>query len=470
MTSRASQELLRRKRLQSVTAKCMHEVMRRLRRTLLKIVFIGTGIVCALFCATQLPSLGYEKKYIPYVSGSIETRSWENEDSNTSTIRPATIRLKKHQATIELREKFFIAFSFGDQLTRATESLLALAALARYGKRSVAVPFVKDSTLYGTKIDQDAGTLSRYFDLNALNQKLDSYGYGLLKDWRHFQQICNQSLDVLLNVFTLDGKSKARLSKIQKERLNKTGWTPCNSDLQETGRDRYEGFNISQRICIDPEILTSVQQLETDVLRGSTCVGFVTWRGIGIGRCHFPLSTDKVPSPFSVRHEVPFSRKLVGVAQDYALRQLGNNYISVHIRSEWVLRSHNSNITYLFDCFRQLSSRIQITKQKAGLEKIFLATDFSTFGSKSYSIRPAQEKSEMLHKYLDKLLENRHVFDPRTAELSDRGSIAIVEMNILSAGKKLFLVGGGSFEDWIKNQFEKVSDHAAEKICYRERP
>ena len=53
-------------------------------------------------------------------------------------------------------------------------------------------------------------------------------------------------------------------------------------------------------------------------------------------------------------------------------------------------------------------------------------------------------------------------------ELSDRGSIAIVEMNILSAGKKLFLVGGGNFEDWIKYQFEKVSDHAAEKICYLE--
>ena len=414
----------------------------------------------------QLPSLGYER-YSVYVSGSIEARTPENENSNTATLRPAAIRLKKHQAT-ELREKFFIAFSFGDQLARATESLLALAALARYGNRSVAVPYVKDSKFHGTKIDQDAGTLSRYFDLNALNQKLDSYGYGLLKDWRRFQQICNQSLDVLLRILTLNGTSKARMSKIHKRQLNKTGWTPCNSDLRETG-DRFKGFNINQRICIDPEIFTSVQQLETDVLRGSSCVGFVTWRGVGFGRCHFPLSSDKVPSPFSVRHEVPFSRKLVEVAQDYALRQLGNNYISVHIRSEWVLIRHNSSITYLIHCFRQLSSRIQSTKQKTGLEKIFLATDFSTFGSESYSIQPAQEKREILHKHLDKLLENRHVFDPRTVELSDRGSIAIVEMNILSAGKKLFLVGGGNFEDWIKDRFEKVSDHVAEKICYRKR-
>ena len=398
------------------------------------------------------------------MSGSTEARTRETR---------SITRLKKHLATESVREKFFIAFSFGDQLTRATENLLALAALARYGNRSVALPFVKDSMFYGTKLDQNAsnaGTLSRYFDLKALNQKLDSYGYGLLQGWRRFQQSCNQKLDVLLNVLTLEGRShRPILSNTQRQLLKKTGWTPCTSNLQQTG-DRFKGFNIDQTICVDPEILTSVQQLESHVLRGSSCVGFVEWRGVGNGRCHFLLSSDKVPSPFSVRHEVPFSRKLVQVAQEFAAKQLGNNYISVHIRSEWVLRRHESNITYLFECFRQLSSRIQNIKQNTGLEKIFLATDFSRFGSKSQTIRPAQEKSEILLKYLDKLLENLYAFDPRTVKLSDRGSIAIVEMNILSAGKKLFLVGGGNFEDWIKDQFEKVNDNVAEKICYRERP
>jgi len=422
-------------------------------------------IVSAIFYLA--PSLESEKHSL-YVPGSTKARTWENGRSNTASLLRATMELKVHQAT-ELREKFFIAFSFGDQLTRATESLLSLAALARYGNRSVVVPFVKDSTFFGTKIDQNVGTLSRYFDLDALNQKLDSYGYGLFKGWGHFHQSCNQSLDVLLNVLSRGGTAKARLSNIQKQLLTKTGWTPCISNRQQT-RDRFNGFNINQTICIDPEILTSVQQLESDVLRGSSCVGFVEWRGIGIGRCHFSLSSDKVPSPLSVTLEVPFSHKLVQVAQDYAVTQLGNNYISVHIRSEWVLREHESNITFLFDCFGQLSSRIQSNKQTTGSEKIFLATDFSTFGSKSYSIRSALDKSEMLQKYLDKLLENPHVFDPRTMQLTDRGSIAIVEMSILSAGKKLFLVGGGNFEHWIKDQFEKVNDHAAEKICYWERP
>ena len=407
------------------------------------------------------------------VKGWIYTkaRTRGSGSSNTGTMQRPIIRLKslKKPQVTELRSKFFTAFSFGDQLTRATESLLALAALARYGNRSVAVPFVKDSKFHGIKIDQNAGTLSRYFDLKALNQKLDSYGYGLLKGWRHFQRCCNQRLDVLLNVLTLEGSSHARLSNSQRQLLNKTGWSPCSSGLQQTG-DRFKGFNINQTICIDPEIVTSVQQLESDVLRGSSCVGFVEWRGVGNGRCHFPLSSDKIPSPFSVRHEVPFRRKLLQVAQEFAVKQLGNSYISVHIRSEWILRTHESNITYLFECLRQLSFRIQNAKQKTVLEKIFLATDFSSFGSKSFAVRPAQENSEMLLKYLDKLLENPRTFDPRTVKLSDRGSIAIVEMNILSAGKKLFLVGGGNFEDWIRDQFEKTGDNVAEKICYWERP
>lgn len=440
--------------------------MRLLRRTLLKIVFIGTAIFIATFYAVRLSRFRSEK-YNLYVSGSTKARTRGTGSSNTATIR-TTIRLKKHQAA-ELRTKFFIAFSFGDQLTRATESLLALADLARYGNRSVAVPFVKDSKFYGTKLDQNAGTLSRYFDLKELNQKLDSYGYGLLKGWRHFKKRCNRRLDVLLDVLSLEGSSNARLSKIQRQVLKKTGWTPCSAELQQTG-NRFKGFDINQTICVDPEILTSAQQLESDVLRGSSCIGFVEWRGYGVGRCHFSLSSDRLSSPFSVRHEVPFSRKLVRLAQEFAVKQLGNSYISVHIRSEWVLRRHESNITYLLECFRQLSSRVQDTQQKSGLEKIFLATDFSRFGSKSFNVRPAREKSEMLLKYLDKLLENPYAFDPTTVELLDRGSIAIVELNILSAGKKLFLVGGGNFEDWIRNQFEKGGDNVAEKICYRERP
>ena len=316
--------------------------MRLLRRTvkLLKIVLIGTVIFVPIFRYVLL--LSRSEDYNLHVSGSTKARGRGTGNINTAIIQ-RTARLKNRPQATELRAKFFIAFSFGDQLTRATESLLALAALARYGNRSVAVPFVKDPRFHGTKIDQNVGTLSRYFDLNTLNQKLHSYGYGLLKGRRHFVQHCSQSLDVLLKAVTLEGHNalNARLSDSQRQLLKKTGWTPCFSGVHQSG-NRFKGFYINQTICFDPEIITSVQQLESDILRGSNCVGFVEWRGVGNGRCHFPLSSDKVQSPFSVRHEVPFSLKLLQAAQEFVVKQLGNSYISVHICSEWVLREHDS--------------------------------------------------------------------------------------------------------------------------------
>jgi len=96
-------------------------------------------------------------------------------------------------------------------------------------------------------------------------------------------------------------------------------------------------------------------------------------------------------------------------------------------------------------------------QRKTVREKIFPVKDFSNFGSKSLTVRPAQEQSEMLHKYLNKLLERPHGFDLKTVKRSDRCSIAIVETNTLSTGKKLFLFGGENFQDLTRNQFEKVA-------------
>ena len=55
----------------------------------------------------------------------------------------------------------------------------------------------------------------------------------------------------------------------------------------------------------------------------------------------------------------------------------------------------------------------------------------------------------MLLKYLDKLLENPHECGRRTVKF------------IFVYQKKLTLVRGGNFANWIKNQFEKASFNVA---------
>ena len=39
-------------------------------------------------------------------------------------------------------------------------------------------------------------------------------------------------------------------------------------------------------------------------------------------------------------------------------------------------------------------------------------------------------------------------FQPSTYNLTDHGAMAIIEMNILASGKRLFVVGGSSFQGW----------------------
>ena len=223
------------------------------------------------------------------------------------------------------QRKLFIAFSFGDQMTVATENLLILAALATYGDRNVVVPFVKDSIFYGTKLNNNTGTLSRYFNLEEFNRKLDSYGYGSLVSWKHFQKHCHQRLDILLTF--LYSKKSARdpiVSNSERQLLNRNGWSPCS------GRHTVHGIEAKLSICIDSEILDSFKKLEDEVLRGSPCVGIVNWKGVGNERTHFRLPSN-IPSPFSIRHEVPLNRDLLQLAQQFVSKRLANDfYISSH--------------------------------------------------------------------------------------------------------------------------------------------
>ena len=73
-----------------------------------------------------------------------------------------------------------------------------------------------------------------------------------------------------------------------KRSLVKGPKTLCVSKLKQT-RDQFKERNINQIICIDPEMLTLAQLLERDVLRGSSRVSFVAWRGWGKAAVISPL-------------------------------------------------------------------------------------------------------------------------------------------------------------------------------------
>ena len=52
---------------------------------------------------------------------------------------------------------FYIAFSSSEQLSKATSSLIALAALATHGERQVVVPLVDNSTFMAAELNNHIG-------------------------------------------------------------------------------------------------------------------------------------------------------------------------------------------------------------------------------------------------------------------------------------------------------------------------
>jgi len=112
-----------------------------------------------------------------------------------------------------------------------------------------------------------------------------------------------------------------KISNSQRKALNRKGWSSC-SDHRIKATRRIE---IRQTICIDPEVLTSFERLESEVLRDSPCVGIAEWRGIGFGRTHFSLPST-LPSPFSIIDEVPINRDLLQLTKEFVSARLGNDF------------------------------------------------------------------------------------------------------------------------------------------------
>ena len=202
-------------------------------------------------------------------------------------------------------------------------------------------------------------------------------------------------------------------------------------------------------------------------MKGSPCIGIVEWRGNDSesARASFPLPPT-IYRPLSWVDVSFFSSKLLDIAHDFSSKTLGSEFISVHLRAEAILY-HGGTMPMVVNCLKELAVRIQQEQdrdQKDGktMRKVFVAADFSPFGSRSGDVSPARENSKLLIDELNKKLVYSSLifFDPHAYNVVDTGSVAIVEMNILISGSQYFCLGGGSFQDWIKRLFVRRNNHS----------
>ncbi|KAJ7374916.1 hypothetical protein OS493_005274 [Desmophyllum pertusum] len=345
----------------------------------------------------------------------------------------------------------------------AMNNFLDLTALAAYGGRHVVVPFVKDSLFYGSGIKEGFETLALYFNVTALNRTLLSRGHGTLISWKEFQDVCKGKLDVLVHF------DYTSLPKTTTYSQGTRAFFPCKDRHKNTFGD----FKVRTTLCMNVFALDSVEKFENEVVKRLPCVGLAQWRGSANSpyKAQFKLSSVVKDRMRSQDADILFSSNLLQVARDFIAKNLSPLFVSVHIRAERILQLGKTirDIATVKKCISNLTMQLQSTTNVGKVSiPVFVAADFAEFGSSTRLARSARKETKPLMKILGPL---RPVsFQPSAYNLTDRGAVAIVEMNILASAKHLFVVGGGTFQGWVVNQFLKKNniEHRSTVKCRSE--
>ena len=396
-------------------------------------------MICLAFDIFHLRSLLYqnEQTYGP---------AYTKEDFQT--IRTNHTRTTKESVD---EQGFVLAFAFFEQFSNALKNLLSLAAFAKTVNRKVVVPYVMESKFVGVKQGVHTKPLSQYLDVNEFNKKLFEVNYSTLVKWETFHRRCNGKLQLLVKVlYDIDDSEE-----VINYEFNRSGVVTVKCPFSEL-QTNLRGMQVEKRACIHPKALEFPEVLEKQLFKGCTCLGFTRWRA------SLPPGKRKKLSKTDVDF---FNETLKQIAQDFVAKKLGDNFISVHIRSESVMKSSEGNLTVLKSCFDMLGWQVKTAKNQSQM-KVFLATDFSEFGSDSPAGLPARKRAKSLYGYLNKTLVQPIAFDPSRYNLSDRASIAIIEANILASGQQVFFLGGRGFQMWVESLFLKQNNNATDQVFY----
>ena len=129
-----------------------------------------------------------------------------------------------------------------------------------------------------------------------------------------------------------------------------------------------------------------------------------------------------------------------------------------------------NNTAAVKECISNLTTLVQRYRDTSTVTvPLFLATDFADHAwDFVLSCASCPKKRQVTHEDFNSSKTN--YFQPLTYNLTDRGSLVIVELNILVSSKRLFVVGGGSFQTWLASKFlnDSSTGHRYRARCQNE--
>lgn len=436
----------------------------------------------------ELESLKYRLTAITDTSSN----ALNSHDNNTSVSisNPAEFEA-------DTRLKFLFVLHHYEQLTKTTENLLHLSAVAEQIDRVIVEPFVRDSRMCGLPYGWSGQLrserrrfypLSLYFDVKFMNNLLKKSRLAPMVKLETFKRRCRSSVtNTTLLHFMYKDRSQEEMEKWFKisapvyhtieENIKNSGWCKCNFiDHGLNVSKRIGNLRADRQICIDAERVKSIKLFKSEILKDDKCVVIIHWRGFGKDRSHFKPEV-KVDNR-KLLHSLRSSERVRDQAKTIE-EAIGGEYISVHIRSERQIQWYD--VERLSRCIKTLVEKIADLKQKYQIKKVFLSSDFSRFGSDTLHSLTAQNNTltnriKQLQRFLSKTLKPKK-FKPRSDDpmAIDSGVVALTEMNVLIGGSHLMTIGSGTFQQWIvegfverKNGSKQQNNWTITRICHRE--
>ncbi|XP_028401711.1 uncharacterized protein LOC114524743 [Dendronephthya gigantea] len=405
--------------------------------------------------------------------------SQDDEQSvEIDTVKADVTNIPTSTNTEDSSDKYILVYRHFEQLSKTTENLIQLAAVAKRWGRNVVLPYVKNSRFF---LGPEFHTypLDIYFNVTSINILLHANGYSPLVRLKTFNQKCNYAkfgIKTTLIHFLYDdihrgntklwfGLNDRELREIVENSLS-SGWTECDFMKRHLGVSKsINGIQIGRQLCVNPEVVRTEQAFKETILQEDKCTIFMEWRGFGKQRIHFHPVMLPFFNPAELKHRISPSDLIDQEVTTFLQSKLSSKYISVHLRTESLFVANLYK--KLQSCIDHVVHLLSILRSLRGVDTVFLATDLTDFGSDLFERKKfyiTNETGEHLMRRQDIAAIHTHLahrmnavtYTPTRKPFSkDKGLVSLVEMNILKRGIDIITLGSGTFHSWMVSVFRQ---------------
>ena len=400
---------------------------------------------------------------------------------------------------------YLLVLYYFEQMNNALRNLLHLAPIAMNLDVKIVEPFVVHSRLYGVPGLLPSGevtgtfySLSTLFNIGSIEQSLYSYANASLESFEDF--ILYAPRDIVVMYFIHKEGPRPRTFRLSYRYLRilklvseaESPIIDCTDEvfheeqiyggllgtlLNITTKYGAVNFRIVKFICVAGERDITTDQLKKELGPEKKTVIFPEFRGCAYKHCNIEMrhtyvtnSRPKLLYKLKGEKESPLNLSYVNsdIVMETASLFIKNlnltkkPYLSIYMRIEKLLKTSNSNETYLKCCTSVLQKVLATLKKTYKILDVLLITDMSEYGSDS-CIGDCRESGIDLLKNVEKANKIKAFnYDPSKTPLKidNSGFAALVEMEMLARARRLITVGSGVFKEQVTQLYEKKTIHA----------